>query len=181
MLISRRWLGRAVAAAALVVGTAGAAEAQAVAWSGPGDFDDVAISFAPITVNQLQSITGGGYIHNHGTAATVFSFDVHYAGGSWQTIFSTMINTSDHLLSDFVPPPVNFALGSIDGLRLVASPTVGNGYHGMYGSSYASGTTTFNFGVAATTAPEPGTLALAASGAALLVGIARRRRRAAVA
>lgn len=174
----RKWSGRLAVVLGLMAGSVGSAAAQAVVWTGPSDFDDASIGFAPIVVNQLQSITGGGYAHNHGLLGAVFSFDVHYFGGAWQNIFNTMIPSSDVLLSALVPPPVSFASGAIDGLRVYVNPTIGNGYHGFYGSSYAAGTTTFNFGVGASTVPEPGTLALVAGGVIGLVGIARRRRQA---
>ena len=177
---SLRRFGKALALVALVVGTASRVEAQAVAWTGPGDFDDAAISFAPILVNQLQSITGPGYAHNHGSPGVVYTIDVHYlASGVWQTIFSSMLpTTGDHALSSLVPPPASFATGLIDGVRLTATPDVGQGYHGMYGSQFGTGPTVFNFGVGASTVPEPGTLGLVAGGVIGLVGIARRRRQA---
>jgi hypothetical protein len=115
----------------LVAGTAGQAEAHPIAWTGPSDLDDAAISYAPILVTELQSVTGPGYAHNHGALGTVYTNDVHYqVSGVWQTTFATMLpDGGDHTLRSLVPPPATFAMGLIDRLRLTAPPDVGQAYH----------------------------------------------------
>jgi hypothetical protein len=119
----------------------------AVPWTGSSDGDSpsMSIGVTPFVADTLTLITGGGYSHNHGSLGTIFGLDIHL-NGSWVTISSWTQDGNDHLLSERTSGgAISFALGTIDGLRLTDVPTVGNGFHGMYSSYLASGTTTFNF------------------------------------
>jgi hypothetical protein len=167
-------LSAAVAVVAMAVVTSGA-RAQTVVWTGPSDGDTsspMEISFAPFAASSLDSITGGGYAHNHGNLGVVFGLDLHL-NGSWQTVKTWTLDGSDHLLGE--EAPVSFSSGTVDGLRLTDSPEVGNGYHGMYGSYLDGNVTAFNFSNTSAV-PEPSAFAmLAGSGLGGLLLLRRRR------
>ncbi len=157
-----------VAALGLLLAVAGSAQA------GP-------ISVAPIQANVLQSISGGGYSHNHGDLSVLFGLDLRI-NGVWTNVLSWTQDSADHLLSHRTSGgPITFAGGTVDGIRLTDNPSVGNAYHGMFGSSYASGVTTFTFDSVTSAVPEPATLASLGLGVVTLAGYDWRRRRRVVA
>jgi hypothetical protein len=118
----------------------------------------MSITFAGFTADQLTSISGGGYSHNHGILGTVFGIDLRI-DGVWQNIHIWSHDGFDHLLSErTIGGPIAFAAGVVDGIRLTDVPIIGNAFHGMNGSYLDPGDTVFTFDVAQAAVPEPAQL-----------------------
>lgn len=107
-------------------------------WTGPDNFNDAAIFFAPITANQLTDITGTGQYEGccsstfvlfpwppHIVPATPTNFTLQlHEGASWVTI-DTWTYTPDSTpksLGSLVPPVVSFTKATFDGIKLLSSP-----------------------------------------------------------
>jgi hypothetical protein len=148
-----------------------------VPWTGPNDGDNISITFAGFTADELTSITGGGYAHNHGALVTLFEIELRI-DGIWQSIEVWSQDGFDHLLSERTSGgPIAFPSGVVDGIRLNDFPTVGNAYHEMYGGSLDPAPTVFTFDVAQAAVPEPAQFLIWATIIGLTIcGTARRSR-----
>jgi hypothetical protein len=102
-----------------------------VNWGGPNNVVDADYLFAGFVANQLTSITGPGYSHNHGNTSVVFTIGLR-VDGNWVTIDSWSQNSADHLLSErTLGGPISFSGGTVDGIRLTSNPDVNQAYHNM--------------------------------------------------
>jgi hypothetical protein len=145
-----------------------------ITWGGANDGDNFAYMFSGIVANELTSITGGGYSHNHGATAVVFGIDLH-VNGSWVTVETWSHNSADHPLSErTVGGPISFAGGTVDGIRLTDVPIVGNGYHNMRNPNSP---TVFTFdSVQSGAVPEPASVAIWSIFGLVVGGVGLRRR-----
>ena len=105
------------------------AATNSVTWTGPSDFDTETITFPGFVANELTSITGPGYYHNHSFSSPTFTMEVQL-DGVWTQIFS---DTPPSSVSDFfvtaIPTPISFSLGTVTGIRFSVSLPVGAAYH----------------------------------------------------
>jgi hypothetical protein len=148
-----------------------------VPWTGPGDGDNISITFAGFTADELTSITGGGYAHNHGNPVTLFSIELRI-DGVWQNIEAWFQDGLDHLLSERTSGgPIAFSSGVVDGIRLFNFPNVNDAYHSMYGSPLDPAPTVFTFNAAQAAVPEPAQFLIWATIIGLTMGASARRSR----
>ncbi len=101
------------------------AATNSVTWSG-GTASSITFR---ISTNELTSITGPGYYHNHSTDRT-FTMEVEL-DGVWTQIFSDTVpavDSSSHNMTD-VPTPISFPLGLLTGIRFNVDAPVGSAYH----------------------------------------------------
>jgi len=118
----------ALSAIAICVALSCGARASTVkSWTDDDSFNSDSIKFAGFTANQLTSIGGTGTyegVHGHSTIFTL-SIDLN---NHWTTIDTWTVpknNTTETLLSS-LSVPINFALGTVTGIKLTASRHDGN-------------------------------------------------------
>jgi hypothetical protein len=152
-----------------------------VNWEISGGVDSVfaggaSISFAPIRVKSLDSVSVSGYWTN--LADTRFSSlraEIRLRiGGNWQTVafndhvrgaYGSTIDFSD---SDFEILPIDLSFGFVDGIIIGPNSVI---YSGLGGLNGGDGT---NF--AFSTVQEPESLALVLASLVLLAALARNRK-----
>ena len=133
-----------------------------------GDFDNGTFTFTPFTADTFTGFTQDAALnifHDHGNSSVVFTLDIR-VDGNWITL-QTNTNVGSQNISNFTTGPISFAFGTVDALRLLDTPVVGQGYH-------LQGLTEANFTTVNAT-PEPGSLALMGSGLLGLGGAIRRK------
>jgi len=173
MKLSRIFVTSVAIALAVTLSSAAQAGFVTKSWTGSSGFDDQAISFSAIQVNQLVSIqdsSSEGYFHTHNTSVTVTANLDLRIDGVWTNIWSGTTNSVSRIPSNTlsnVIGGIGFGAGSVDGLRLTGSPNQGVIYHSIDGISF-----TFLEAV-----PEPTSIALWGLGALGACVYTRRRRR----
>ena len=115
------------AVASLAFGAAANASTT-VSWNGFSDFNSASISFAPISANQLTSISGPGTYEGVGYTTTSFSLYLDL-NGSWTDVLNWSVpavpkgaNPPEHLLSS-ISTPINFSSALVSGIKLTSSPS----------------------------------------------------------
>jgi hypothetical protein len=162
---------KALLQSALVVGAflASTAYATTVSWTGSSDFDNEAITFAPIQASQMQFLDGGwdGYqfaeYHSHGGSVTAeLNLQLN---GVWTNVYTgSVTGGQDFWLNGLT---VNFDSSQVTGAQWTTPTPQYQTYHGFY-----------NVGLDFTDpnpVPEPTTVALFGLG---LMGVMASRRKA---
>lgn len=124
-------------ALATVFTTTSPSRAATVTWTGPNNFNDASITFAPITANQLTSVTGDGRYEGccsgfftlhpltfHPAVPTTFSILLEEGAGNWVQI-SSWNYTPDEIsksLSSLFPPAITFPKVTFTRIELFSTP-----------------------------------------------------------